>query len=122
MASDQDASMKSAEDRSSYECLRRDVEAMKADISKLAKQVTDTFNDLVGTVRHEAHSRYNQARSGVDAVMADVEEQKNAAFDAVQDSLATIEEKLEDAVQQRPIAAIGLALGLGVLIGVTWRR
>jgi len=29
---------------------------------------------------------------------------------------------LEDAVQQRPLAAVGLAVGLGLLIGMTWRR
>ena len=44
------------------------------------------------------------------------------ALDAAQDAAATLEDTLEDAIQQRPIAAVGLALGLGFLIGVTWRR
>ena len=35
---------------------------------------------------------------------------------------AAIEETLEDAITERPLAAIGLAVGLGFLIGVTWRR
>ena len=35
---------------------------------------------------------------------------------------ASLEETLEEAIQQRPIAAVGLAIGLGFLIGVTWRR
>ena len=43
-------------------------------------------------------------------------------MDAAQDAANTIEETLEDAVAQRPLAAIGLAVGLGFLIGVTWRR
>jgi hypothetical protein len=34
----------------------------------------------------------------------------------------SLEETLEDAIMQRPIAAVGLALGIGFLIGVTWRR
>ena len=29
---------------------------------------------------------------------------------------------LEDVIAQRPLATVGLALGLGFLIGVTWRR
>jgi ElaB/YqjD/DUF883 family membrane-anchored ribosome-binding protein len=29
---------------------------------------------------------------------------------------------LEDVITQRPLATIGVALGLGFLIGVTWRR
>jgi ElaB/YqjD/DUF883 family membrane-anchored ribosome-binding protein len=43
-------------------------------------------------------------------------------MEAAQDAASSIEETLEDAIQQRPIAAVGLAIGLGFLIGVTWRR
>ena len=41
---------------------------------------------------------------------------------AAQDAASTLEETLEDAITQRPLATVGLALGLGFLIGVTWRR
>ncbi len=34
----------------------------------------------------------------------------------------SIEETLEDAITQRPLATVGLALGIGFLIGVAWRR
>jgi hypothetical protein len=43
-------------------------------------------------------------------------------MDAATDAAASIEETVEDAIVQRPIAAMGLAIGLGFLIGVTWRR
>jgi ElaB/YqjD/DUF883 family membrane-anchored ribosome-binding protein len=29
---------------------------------------------------------------------------------------------LEEAIRERPVASIAVALGLGFLIGVTWRR
>ena len=35
---------------------------------------------------------------------------------------SSLEETLEDVITQRPLATVGLALGLGFLIGVTWRR
>lgn len=54
--------------------------------------------------------------------MSDMNERGNAALEAAQDAAATLEDTLEDAIHQRPIAAIGLAVGLGFLIGVTWRR
>ena len=41
---------------------------------------------------------------------------------AAQDAASTIEETLEDAIAERPLAAMGVALGIGFLIGVTWRR
>ena len=43
-------------------------------------------------------------------------------MDAAQDAASSLEESLEDVIQQRPLATVGLALGLGFLIGVTWRR
>jgi len=43
-------------------------------------------------------------------------------MDAAQDTASSIEETLEDAIAQRPLATVAVALGIGFLIGVTWRR
>ncbi len=43
-------------------------------------------------------------------------------MDAAHDAATSIEETLEQAISERPLAAVGLALGLGFLVGVTWRR
>jgi len=34
----------------------------------------------------------------------------------------SIEESLEDVITQRPLATVGLALGIGFLIGPDWRN
>ena len=52
----------------------------------------------------------------------DLSERGSAMMDAAQDAASSIEETLEDVITQRPLATVGLALGLGFLIGVTWRR
>jgi ElaB/YqjD/DUF883 family membrane-anchored ribosome-binding protein len=41
---------------------------------------------------------------------------------AAQDAATSMEETLENVITERPLATVGLALGLGFLIGVTWRR
>ena len=114
--------MVTTSEKSSYDRLQNDVEAVKTDLSKLAGQITDTRNDLARAGRHEVRRKYDQAKSNVDAIMADVAKQGNAAVDFAQDSVSSLEETLEDALQQRPFATIGVALALGFLIGVTWRR
>ncbi len=43
-------------------------------------------------------------------------------LDATQDAAVTLEETLEDVIAQRPLTTVGLALGLGFLIGVSLRR
>lgn len=95
---------------------------MKNDIAALTDQITDALNAFSGEAGKQARRGVKQARARMDSVMSDVSERGNAAFDAAQDAAYSWEESLEDAIQQRPLATVGLALGLGLLIGATWRR
>jgi len=117
-----ESAMRDLADKINYDRLQKDVDAVKNDISNLAEQITDALNALAGSTQKQARRSYRQARSNVDSVVSNLGKQGTAALDAAQDVAATLEETREDAVQQRPLAAIGLAVGLGFLIGVTWRR
>jgi ElaB/YqjD/DUF883 family membrane-anchored ribosome-binding protein len=121
-STDGEDAMKTMTDKATYERLQKDVEAVKNDISTLAGQITDALNTLADSTQKQAKRSYRQARSNVDAAMSDIGKRGSEALDAAQDVAITMEESLEDAITQRPLAAIGLALGLGFLIGVTWRR
>lgn len=105
-----------------FERLQKDVEAVKNDINALTDQITDALNTFTGQAQKQARRTYKQARSNVNAAMDEASERGSEALEAAQDYAATIEESLEDAIIQRPLAAVGVALGLGFLIGVTWRR
>jgi len=104
------------------ERLEKDVAAVKNDIAALTEQITDALNQLAGTATKQARRGYKQARANVDSAVDDVSERGSAMMDAAHDAAASIEETLEDVISQRPLATVGLALGLGFLIGVTWRR
>ena len=71
--------------------------------------------------KKQARRGYKQARANVDAAVDDMSERGGAMMDAAQDAAYSIEETLEDVIVQRPLATVGLALGLGFLIGATWR-
>ncbi len=43
-------------------------------------------------------------------------------MDAAYGAASSMEESLEDAISQRPLATVGIALGIGILIGAAWRR
>jgi len=66
--------------------------------------------------------RYKQARANAEQAVDDMSERGGAMMDAAHDAASSIGESLEDAITQRPLATVGLAIGLGFLIGVTWRR
>ena len=102
--------------------LEKDVAAVKNDLAALTDQITDALNSFAGTAQKQARRGYRQARANVDSAVDDMSERGSAAMEAAQDAAASIEESLEDAIAQRPLATVGLALGLGFLIGMTWRR
>lgn len=109
-------------DQASYERLEKDVAAVKNDISALAEHVTDALNTFAGTAGRQARRGYRQARENVDSVVDNLSEHGSAAIGAAQDAANSVGETLEEVITERPLATIGLALGLGFLIGVTWRR
>lgn len=114
--------MQDMTDKATYERLEKDVANVKNDISALADQITDALNTLAGTASKQARRGYKNARDNVDSVVDDLSERSSAMMGAAQDAAASVEETLENVITERPLATVGLALGLGFLIGVTWRR
>lgn len=114
--------MQDMADKATYERLEKDVANVKNDISALADQITDALNTLAGTASKQARRGYKNARANVDSVVDDLSERSSAMMGAAQDAAASVEETLENVITERPLATVGLALGLGFLIGVTWRR
>ena len=117
-----DISLKSIADKATYDRLEKEVSAVKNDISALTDQITDALNSFAGTASKQARRGYNQARANAEAAVDDMSERGSAMMDAAHDAASSIEETLEDVITQRPLATVGLALGLGFLIGLTWRR
>lgn len=114
--------MQKMADKATYERLENDVAGVKDDISALADQISDALNAIAGNARKQARRGYKQARANVDLVVDDVSERGAAAMSAAQDAAASLEETLEDVITERPLATVGLALGIGFLIGAIWRR
>src|SRR6202166_1274283 len=121
-STDGESGMRNMTDKATYERLEKDVTAVKNDISALTDQITDALNSFAGTAQKQARRGYKQARANVDSAVDDISERGSAVMDAAQDAALSIEETLEDLIHERPLATVGLALVLGFLIGVTWRR
>jgi ElaB/YqjD/DUF883 family membrane-anchored ribosome-binding protein len=117
-----EAAVKNLSDKTTYERLEKDVTAVKNDIAALTEQITDVLNSFAGTAGKQARRGYQQARANAEQAVDDMSERGSAMMGAAQDAAASIEETLEDVITQRPLATVGLALGLGFLIGATWRR
>ena len=109
-------------DEATRERLEKDVAAVKNDIAALTDQITDAINSFAGAAQKQARRGYSQARASADSAVDDMSERGGAMMDAAQDAMSSIEETLEDAITSRPLATVGLAIGIGFLIGAAWRR
>jgi ElaB/YqjD/DUF883 family membrane-anchored ribosome-binding protein len=121
-STDGEAGMRNLADKATYERLEKDGAAVKNDIAALTDQITDALNSFAGTASKQAKRGYKEARANAEQAMDDMSERGGAMMDAAQNAASSIEETLEDVITQRPLATVGLALGIGFLIGVTWRR
>ena len=111
-----------AGDETHYDRLMKDVSAVKNDIAHLSEQVADAVNALADMAQSQAKRGLKNARANVDSVVNDASGRVGAVAGAAQEAAATISDTLEEAIQERPIASVAIALGLGFLVGVTWRR
>ncbi len=121
-STDGEIGMQNMTDKATYERLEKDVANVQNDISALADQITDALNTFAGTARKQARRGYKNARDNVNSAVDDLSERGGAMMGAAQDAAASMEETLENVITERPLATVGLALGLGFLIGMTWRR
>lgn len=120
--SDSAFGIKNMTDKATYDRLEKDVTSVKNDIAALTAQITDALNAFAADTSKQARSRYRDARANAEATFDDMSERGSAMMGAAQDAASSIEESLEEVITQRPLATVGLALGLGFLIGMTWRR
>lgn len=114
--------VKKATDKNTYESLEKDLAKVKNDISALTEQLAEAVNAIAGSAGKQARRGYRQARANVDEVLSEASERGQAVAGAAQDAANSLTETLEDAVRERPLSTVAIAIGLGFLIGVTWRR
>jgi len=112
-------------DDDAFARLEKEMAAMKNAIGGLSDQIADAASDI-GTVAQEQakqglrHARANMG-STVGSMVSDASDRLGVVADRAQ-SQASLGGALEDAIQERPLSALALALGLGFLAGVILRR
>lgn len=109
--------------------LQKDLKAVKKDISALTDQLTDVLNSYAGTASKQARQGYKDVRGRADAmasdwsgVASDWQDRGMSAYEDARDAAYSLEETLEDSIQERPLAAVAIAAGIGFLIGAAWKK
>ena len=80
-------------------------------LAESATQVGENLRNIGGQVRDAATERYNQLR-----------DQATQYYDQGRERAREWEESLESYVHEKPLQAVLIAAGVGVLLGLLWKR
>jgi ElaB/YqjD/DUF883 family membrane-anchored ribosome-binding protein len=70
----------------------------------------------------QARRGYEETRANLHAIASDASERMGAAAGNAQAAVRSTSDILDGLIQERPLAIVALALGLGFLVGMNWRR
>jgi ElaB/YqjD/DUF883 family membrane-anchored ribosome-binding protein len=87
-----------------------------------AQEVGQNLRDLGGQVRDVAREKYEQVSGQAREKYEQVAGQARDYYEQGRDQAQQWEQTLESYVQEKPIQALLIAAGVGVLLGVLWKR
>jgi ElaB/YqjD/DUF883 family membrane-anchored ribosome-binding protein len=102
--------------------IQRDLQVVRDDLSRLAQQVASLLGVTGSQALREVKAQMSRAKESLDGVLSDAGGKGMEAMDTMREGTDTLLESIEDAVRQRPFATLAIAIGLGFLFGVSWRR
>jgi ElaB/YqjD/DUF883 family membrane-anchored ribosome-binding protein len=95
--------------------IQADMAALRNDVSKLTAQITDIVSSRGGAA-------WRSAKANVEGVVSDVQDKGMEAVGAVREVGDNLVDAIDESLKQRPYTTLALAVGIGFLFGVTWRR
>jgi ElaB/YqjD/DUF883 family membrane-anchored ribosome-binding protein len=91
--------------------LEADIAQLKSDLAKLAKQLQSTGGHSYGAARRVASESVDQLKA-----------QGEAAIERVRSGASDLETRLEEAVREKPLTSLGVAIGVGFMLALLTRR
>jgi ElaB/YqjD/DUF883 family membrane-anchored ribosome-binding protein len=102
--------------------LEKEMTNMRDAIGGLSDQISDAASDIGSVAQERARRSLKHARANMGSMVNDASDRLGVVANRAQSQASTFGGSLEDAIQERPLATLALAIGLGFLAGVIWRR
>ena len=111
-----------ADNDNAFARLEKEMANMRDAIGDLSDQVSDAASDIGSVAQEQGKRGLKHARANLESMANDASDRLGVVADTAQSQAASLGDTLEDAIQERPLSTLALALGLGFLLGVIWRR
>ncbi|MGH6674397.1 MAG: DUF883 family protein [Stellaceae bacterium] len=95
--------------------IQKDLQALRDDFSRLAEQVRDILAS-------KGNAAWRRAKTSVDGVVSDAQSKGQDAATAMREVSDNFIEAIDESIKDRPYTTLALAVGLGLVLGITWRR
>jgi ElaB/YqjD/DUF883 family membrane-anchored ribosome-binding protein len=99
-----------------------DLQRLRADIVRLAEDVGSSLTLTGDDALSEVKAQMRQIKDSMDATISDFGERGRGATEVVRGVTHDLAETVEESVRTRPLTVLAIAIGLGVLFGMTLRR
>ena len=99
--------------------VQKDLQALREDLGTLAEEVTGLMSSTGSEALDDVKDRIRRIRSGLDEVVADAGERGR---EMLRDTSEGVSDVIEQSIKERPLATLAMAVGLGFILGATWRR
>ncbi len=91
-----------------------DLEALRADVARLAAQIGDIF-------AARGNAAWDRAKHNVESAMSDAAAKGQEAVGAVREVSDTMVGAIDESLKKRPYTTLAIAVGIGFLLGITRR-
>jgi ElaB/YqjD/DUF883 family membrane-anchored ribosome-binding protein len=95
--------------------IREDLGALRDDVRRLTRQI----GELLAA---ESNAAWRKAMSRIGGALSDTEAKGRQAVDAMRAAGDNATQAIDGLHKRRPYSTLALALGIGLLLGATWRR
>jgi ElaB/YqjD/DUF883 family membrane-anchored ribosome-binding protein len=102
--------------------LEKEMADMRNAIGGLSDQISDAASDIGAVAQDQARRGLKHARANMGSMVSDASDRLGVVANTAQSQASSLGDTLEDVIQERPLSSLALALGLGFLVGVIWRR
>ena len=120
------------QENSSY-CASEKLESSQAHAKKALDATAAAAKEIAGTARSVAQSAYQESKGELSAAARDIGHAACATYDSLAEQTATLsqhycekacelEVELVEYVREKPLQSVGIAFGIGLLLGVILNR
>jgi ElaB/YqjD/DUF883 family membrane-anchored ribosome-binding protein len=109
-------------DDDAFARLEKEMANMRDAIGGFSDQISDAASDIGSVGQEQARRGLKHARANMGSMVNDASDRLGVVTNRAQSQASPFGDSLEDAIRERPLATLALAIGLGFLAGVVWRK